>query len=469
MRRSTGWTMRWARLSRKASIAAGCAAIACLAACSHPSRPPAGQLPPVVLDTTALRPPAADTTTPEQLPAIAAPNEQPLGGQGRVVRIALATSAGKVTISGTGAWRLFDTGGASTLVRAAGGELWTVESRNGLLRAVNDDGTVTPERPAPFVARAASRGAVLTVNGARYRGEVWVMPAANGDDVMVVNRLYLEDYLRGVVPMEIGHRTAAEREAVAAQAIAARSYAYTHIASDARPYDMRNTVVDQVYGGADAETPLGDTAVLETRGLVLTYHGVVVNAPYHSACGGRTAAASEIWRSPDEPYLVSVSDRIPGTDRFYCDIAPRFRWERTFTRAALRALLDRYLKDYATVSSRGPGAPRSLAVESRTPSGRVRALEIVTDRGHYTVRMDNIRFVLRSSDGEILNSTAFTVENERDANGELSRVIVRGSGYGHGVGMCQWGAIGRARAGQDYRTILRAYYPGTTVAVVGSA
>ena len=463
--------MRWARSVRKAAFGAGFAAGAGLAACkSGARRPPVATLPPVVLDTTALPPPpAADTSTPEQLPTIAAPTEQPLGAQGRVVRIALATAADKVTISATGSWRLFDSGGASTLVRADGGELWTVQSRDGMLRAVNDDGTATPSRGAPFVARAASRGAVLTVNGVHYRGEVWVLPAPDGDDVLVVNRLYLEDYLRGVVPMEIGHRTADEREAVAAQAIAARSYAYTHIAADARPYDMRSTVVDQVYGGADAETPLGDTAVAETRGLVLTYRGVVVNAPYHSACGGHTAAASEVWRSPDEPYLVSVSDRIPGTDRFYCDIAPRFRWERTFTRAALRAVLDRYLKDYTTVSSRGPGAPRVLDVESRTPSGRVRALEIVTDRGHYTVRMDNIRFVLRASDGEILNSTAFTVENERDANGDLSRVIVRGDGYGHGVGMCQWGAIGRARAGQDYRTILRAYYPGTTVAVVGSA
>lgn len=460
--------MRWARYSRKTAFGAGCAAVAGLAACSHPPRPPAAQLPPVVLDTTALPPPTADTTTPEQLPDITAPAEQPLGAQGRVVRIALETAADKVTISATGAWRLLDSGGASTLVRADAGELWTVQNRDGMLRAVNDDGTVTPGRAAPFVARAASRGAVLTVNGVHYRGEVWVAPAPNGDGLLVVNRLYLEDYLRGVVPMEIGHRTADEREAVAAQAIAARSYAYTHIALS-RTYDMRRTVVDQVYGGADAETPLGDTAVAETRGLVLTYRGVVVNAPYHSACGGHTAAASEVWRSPDEPYLVSVSDRIPGTDRFYCDIAPRFRWERTFTRAALRALLDRYLKDYATVSSRGPGAPRALDVESRTPSGRVRALEVVTDRGHYTVRMDNIRFVLRAADGEILNSTAFTVENERDADGELSRVIVRGSGYGHGVGMCQWGAIGRARAGQDYRTILRAYYPGTTVAVVGSA
>lgn len=462
--------MHSAPRSRKAARAAACAAAAALAACSSGGpRPPVAKLPPTVLDTTALPPPpAADTTTPEQLPDITAPGEQQLGTQGKVVRIALATSADKVTISSTGAWRLFDGGGVSTLVRAEGGQLWTVQNHKGVLRAVDDDGTVTPDRPAPFVARAASRGAVLTVNGAHYRGEVWVLPASNGDDVIVVNRLYLEDYLRGVVPMEIGHRTEDEREAVAAQAVAARSYAYTHIASDARPFDMRSTVADQVYGGADAETPLADTAVAETRGLVLTYRGVVVNAPYHSVCGGRTAAASEIWRGGDEPYLKAVSDRIPGSDRFYCDIAPRFSWERTFTRAALRALLDRYLKDYTKVSTRGPGAPRAIAVASRTPSGRVRDLEIVTDRGRYTVRMDNIRFVLRASDGEILNSTSFTVENERDADGDLARVIVRGNGYGHGVGMCQWGAIGRARAGQDYRTILRAYYPGTTVAVVGA-
>ncbi|HEY7876851.1 MAG TPA: SpoIID/LytB domain-containing protein [Gemmatimonadaceae bacterium] len=460
--------MRWARLARKAALPA---VLAAAAACvtTGPKQPAAG-VPPLVIDTTGAVPPpsVADTTTPEPLPDISAPQDQQLGAQGRVVRIALAIGTRRVTVSATGDWRLFDSGGASTLVRAAGGELWSIEQRDGMLRAVNDDGTVTATRPSPFLARAASRGAVLTVNGTRYRGEVWITPTADGSGLTVVNRLYLEDYLRGVVPMEIGHRAPDEAAAVQAQAIAARSYAYTHLAERSHPYDMRNSVVDQVYGGADAETPLGDSAVAETRALVLTYHGVVVNAPYHSACGGHTAAASEIWRTADEPYLVSVSDRIPGTDHYYCDIAPRFRWERTFSRAALRALLDRYLKDYVAVSSRGPGAPRSVSIDSRTASGRVRALSITTDRGRYTLRMNDIRFVLRSADGEILNSTSFSVDNERDANGTLARVVVHGSGYGHGVGMCQWGAIGRARAGQDFRTILRAYYPGTTVAVVGA-
>lgn len=457
--------MRWPSLARKAALPAVLAAAACVT--SGPRQPEAG-VPPLVADTAALPPPAVDTAMPEPLPDISAPEQQQLGALGRVVRIALATSATQVTLSATGEWRLLDSGGASTLVHAEGGEPWMVDASSGLMRAVNDDGVVTASRPAPFVARAAGRGSVLTVNGARYRGEVWIMPN-DGGGLTVVNRLYLEDYLRGVVPMEIGHRTLDEAAAVAAQAVAARSYAYTHLAGPGQRYDMRNTVADQVYGGADAETPLGDAAVAQTRGLVLTYHGVVINAPYHSTCGGRTAAASEVWRTGDEPYLVSVSDRIPGTDRYYCDISPRFRWQRTFTRATLRALLDRYLKDYAAVSSRGPGAPRSVSVDSHTPSGRVHTLSIVTDRGRYRLQKNDIRFVLRSSDGEILNSTAFTVEDVHDPDGRLSAVVVRGSGYGHGVGMCQWGAIGRARAGQDFRTILRAYYPGTTVQVAGAS
>jgi stage II sporulation protein D len=331
---------------------------------------------------------------------------------------------------------------------------------------VRADGAPTPDRRAPFLARPVTPGGFVTVNGKPYRGEVSVIPTGAG--LTVVNRLYLEDYLRGVVPLEIGRRAPGERAAVAAQAVAARSYAYTHVSDDpGRPYDMVATVMDQVYGGVSAETPLSDSAVAATSGLVLTYHGRVVNAPYHSTCGGSTAGSSEVWqRSADEPYLVPVSDRIPGTDRFYCDPSPKFRWVRTFDRASLAAILEKYLSTYAPVSDGHVGTPRSLEVSGSTASGRVRGLVITTDRGRYTLRGNDIRFVLRSPGGEILNSTYFSLDNERGPDGELSRVVVRGAGYGHGIGMCQWGAIGRARAGQDFRTILQTYYPGTIVAGV---
>jgi stage II sporulation protein D len=387
---------------------------------------------------------------------------------GQPVRIALARGERRVAISATGEWRLYDSGGESTLLRAAAGEMWAVEAQRGALRAVGADGVVMSLRPAPFVARPAVKGSFITVDGKSYRGEVWFF--ADGEGVTAVNRLAMENYLRGVVPLEIGNRAQSERAAVEAQAVAARSYAYTHLAPSAtRLYDMVATVMDQVYGGVKAETPISDAAVAATVGLVLTYRGVVVNAPYHSTCGGRTARASEVWpRSGDEPYLVPVSDRIPGTDRYYCDISPRFSWTRTFTEQALRSALDRYLRNYASVPRAGPGRPEAVTVASHTPSGRVRDLVITTDRGRYTLRENDIRFVLRSSSGEILNSTYFSVDEKRDggARGRLSSLVVRGSGYGHGIGMCQWGAIGRARAGQDFREILRTYYPGTVVTVM---
>jgi stage II sporulation protein D len=196
---------------------------------------------------------------------------------------------------------------------------------------------------------------------------------------------------------------------------------------------------------------------------VLQYAGRVVNAPYHSACGGSTAAAEEIWRTSSEPYLQRVSDQIPGTDRFYCDIAPRFRWTRTLDGATLRAALVKYLSTYTQTPGGYPGTPHDVEVDTRTPSGRVGTLKIATDRGNYVLRGNDVRYVLRAPGGEILNSTAFTVESTPDRDGSIARLVVRGTGYGHGVGMCQWGAIGRARAGQDYLTILRTYYPGTTV------
>jgi stage II sporulation protein D len=222
-------------------------------------------------------------------------------------------------------------------------------------------------------------------------------------------------------------------------------------------------VADQVYGGVDVETPLANRAIASTRGLVLKYAGRVVNAPYSSSCGGQTAEASEVWNSADVPYLKNVSDRIPGTDRYYCDISPRFTWTKTFDEPDLVGTISRYLSTVATVAGDDPGRPRAIVIASKTASGRVGEMRITTDRGTYTVRGNNTRYVLRGAGGEILNSTYFSVDSAQERDGYLRRLTLRGGGYGHGVGMCQWGAIGRARAGQNFRTILATYYPGTTV------
>ena len=110
-----------------------------------------------------------------------------------------------------------------------------------------------------------------------------------------MNVVKIDDYVRGVVPLEIGTTAAEDSAAVQAQAVTARSYAYTHVSSDpSRPYDVTDGTLDQVYGGVAAETPVGSEAVESTRTLVLKYAGRVVNAPYHSTCGGATAAASGV-------------------------------------------------------------------------------------------------------------------------------------------------------------------------------
>jgi stage II sporulation protein D len=390
-------------------------------------------------------------------------NTRPAGGVSRndndqTVRIALALSRRTARISATGAWNVYDGAGDRLLARLQAGDSFTVQTRNGML--VPSAGSIPAVR-GPLIARPADSGSLVGFDGHRYRGEIAI--ATSGDGMSVINRVGVEDYLRGVVPLEIGtDRTLVESAAVEAQAIAARSFTYTRM-DDSRPYDMVATVADQVYGGVDAERPLSDAAVAATRNMVMMYAGRVINAPYHSNSGGVTAAASEVWHSGDEPYLVSVSDRIPGTEHYYGEDSPRFRWTRTLDAPALAALLDRYLPQYSSAQRGRIGALRKVTETGRTQSGRIAGLIFETDRGSFTVRGNDVRFILRSPGGDILPSTLFTFDQITGRDGCVTQLTIRGSGNGHGVGMDQWGAIARARAGQNVMTILHTYYPGTTI------
>ncbi|MFN8572269.1 MAG: SpoIID/LytB domain-containing protein [Gemmatimonadaceae bacterium] len=189
-----------------------------------------------------------------------------------------------------------------------------------------------------------------------------------------------------------------------------------------------------------------------------------MGAPYHAVCGGRTAAASEVWRSVGAPYLQGVSDQVPGSDRSYCDLSPRFRWDRSFTAAALRDVFERYARQYVAATTTSFGAVRDVRVSQTTGAGRVATLDVVTDGGTYQLIGNDIRLVLRGSSGDLLPSTYFSLEPVVGRDGKLMQLLVHGRGNGHGVGMCQWGAIGRARSGQDVRTILRAYFPSADLA-----
>jgi stage II sporulation protein D len=327
------------------------------------------------------------------------------------------------------------------------------------VRAVHADAPATPWVNGALTLEMA--GGEVVWRQKTYRGALTYV--ATDSALLVVNRVDVEDYLRGVLPLEIGARQTSDHAAVEAQAVAARSFTYTKmLARGTRDFDLRATESDQVYGGVAVETFWGDLAVAATAGWVLSFHGQVVTAPYHSACGGSTALPSETWRGGQDGYLRSVSDTSPRTGRPWCDIAPRAQWERRFTMADLATAIDRYARDYATVPPGASGSIRDARIEGRTVSGRARAIIFTTGAGNVTVRGNDIRYVLRPSGGELLPSSMFSVVTERE-NGQLRALVLRGRGNGHGVGLCQWGAIAHARAGDDFRAILKAYYPGADI------
>jgi len=409
-------------------------------------------------------------------------------GTPHLVGIVLSSLATSGTLSATGEWRLY-ADGDHLLVRGTGRGTWTVARHGSKVRVSSRDG-LAATRDGILVAQPVSPETYLTWNGRPYRGTLELNATSNG--LLVVNRLPVEDYVRGVVSQELGPVGPADSAAAQAQAVAARSYAYVRlndpdIPAGGRRYDLVATVTDQVYGGVGGETAVGNAAVASTSGIVITYGGRVVNAPYHASCGGTTAEPEDVWRAPAQPYLQRVSDQIPGTDHYYCEGSAEFRWARTFTRAELNAALERNLRQYAVMGSgtsggqgsetNGDNSPdangshaigsvRSVAVDALTPSGRVAWVTVATDRATYRVRGNDIRFVFRLPRGEILKSTYFLIDDEPMRDGQLASLTLRGRGNGHGVGMCQWGAIGRARAGQDFQTILGTYYPGTTLAHV---
>ena len=441
------------RLARRRNALAALALAAAIASCRGTlSRGPAPEEPVARSPReTARRDTVGGDTT---FPMMPGPGRRVVGAS---IRVAIAQGVPSARITGNGRWALLDAEGAAVTV-AGTGERWSLSARGSRIRAVREDDGWSVNVAAPVVLKPIESGARLSLGPREYRGELMVW--ADDDRLVVVNRLPIEEYLRGVVPLEIGERAPAERAAVEAQAIAARSYAYTHLSPGQR-FDVRSTVDDQVYGGANAERPLSDAAVAATRGQVLRYEGRIAETPYHSTCGGSTAEPGEVWNGErGAPYLRRVSDRIPGTDRYYCDPSPRFEWKRSMEGDEIARAVTTYLRGRGSRSM--VGSVRSVRVDTRTPSGRVGALVIESADGDETrLRGNEIRYALRQPGGELLNSTYFSVERTGREG-----FVLRGHGYGHGIGMCQWGAIGRARAGQDAATILRTYYPGTSVGFV---
>jgi stage II sporulation protein D len=282
----------------------------------------------------------------------------------------------------------------------------------------------------------ASAPAYVLVNGKRYRGIVEISCADKG--LLVVNELPLEDYLVGLINCEISSQW--PMEAIKAQAVIARSYAvYQKEARKYALYHLESSVLDQVYDGCDIEDSRAVRGVRETAGEVLTYEKNVIQAFYHSNCGGHTEASENVWGYA-QPYLQ-------GVDCDYCLTAPSGRWEQVLTLKKIEGLL------------KGSGFQvaglREIKAGRRNKSGRLTELALHSARGRLAVSAVSFRKAIGYT---VIKSTNFEVRTVGDD------VYFTGIGYGHGVGLCQWGAKQRALGGFDYREILSYYYPGTKLA-----
>ena len=376
---------------------------------------------------------------------------------GPPIRVGVAVAApGPLAISSASAIQIRDAQSEDTFGRHVGQLTASSNAGDVVVRAA--DGTTVARAPAVlFVSDGVEP---LALNGRTYRGTLEVF-AVDNSSLNAVNELPLEDYLLGVVPIEIGSRTEEEFAAVAAQAVAARTYAIAHLrAREEMGFDVFGSVEDQAYGGMSAERPEATRAVRETAGRVLMYAGLPIRAMYHSTCGGHTSAVEEVLDREPAPYLRPVSDRAPdGTD--YCSISPRHRWVDTLLASDLNGRVKDQVQRIYGASASAIGNIVGLRVVERTPSGRVAALAVRGTRSEFVLERLDIRIALQDETGRILGSTDFEVRSRDDGTVEL-----HGRGYGHGSGMCQWGAIARARAGQDWMTILETYYAGAELVSV---
>lgn len=279
-----------------------------------------------------------------------------------------------------------------------------------------------------------------------YRGWVELIPGESG--VIAINQVGLEDYVSSVVGSEMGHRF--PMEALKAQAVASRTYALYHRSRRSQqPFDLGSGIDWQVYKGVAAESNRTQAAARETAGQVLVHQGQLINAVFHSSGGGHTDDAGNVWLE-SRPYLQGVPD--------FDHHSPVFSWTATIPAQQLQQLAG------------GIGAIRSIEILRSSPWGRAITLRLVGSQGSKDVSGSEFRRALG------LRSTMIAISSRGEAATTASLTPaganfpaffqIQGRGYGHGVGMSQWGAAALASQNYSYQQILSHYYRNTSLAVV---
>jgi stage II sporulation protein D len=324
------------------------------------------------------------------------------------------------------------------------------------LQLFNQNRNLLYRNAFPVVLVPGDADSRFRYQGREHGGAIYFQQAPPGG-IYLINKILLEEYLKGVVPSEIPANQSQDFEAVKAQAICARTYALKRIEENSgRPYDIQATIADQVYSGYERRASLADQAVDESAGVILTYQGRTAIVYYHSTCGGELEAARNIFPGVNPPYLQGGTDAVGSS--FSCSISPYFRWEQkrsfeeldqAFFRYFKRSMLSQPVADTLQLTY-------GLQISGRDSSGRVTQLRISYADTTAELNGYQIRRFLAPAGSTYLPSTLFYFSQSGD-----STLVIHGAGNGHGVGMCQFGALFMARRGFQHYHILSKYFPGT--------
>ena len=289
---------------------------------------------------------------------------------------------------------------------------------------------------SPVKLLAADGGDCVNLNGHFYKGDIYMKTTAD-DKLEVIEHLSIEDYLYGVLPVEMSPDW--PLEALKAQAVASRTYALKN-ANPKKDYDITDGADTQVYNGASGMNSRIIDAVRSTRGEVLKYKEKLITAFFHACCGGHTASASSAWGEDVIKPLYGVRDP-------FCSDSIHSSWEYYATARDLLSFIQK--KGSSALKIKG------VRISERDRSGRALKLKFATDAGSFTAAAAELRKNFGTYD---IKSTFITRITPGSGGYEFY-----GRGWGHGVGMCQEGAKHMALNGKNYKKILRQYYPGTSI------
>jgi len=385
---------------------------------------------------------ALPSCRPEHTPRLIEPE-----GREPLVRVRLTFDAPAAPVSVRGKWQLYDLATGRLLQNGEDLAPKALAAQGNFLML---NGRSLETERAAIVPQTDG---ALAVNDLRYRGQLRLF-AVEGR-VVLVNALPLESYVAGVVGAEMPPSW--HLEALKAQAVAARSYALFHMKRPGRSaaFDLSDSpAVHQAYDGLRKETDTSAAAAVQTRGRVLAWNDQgtekVLEAFFHSTCGGRTLPIQEVW--PGSPPCGPLA----GVECGYCRTSPAWHWTLRLPAAMLR---ERLILAAPMLTTMGPIHRLAVRPEDRSPGGVVRAVSAwTTDGERWPVPVAVFRRAIYAS--HPIRSERFEVTL---AEGTAT---ITGRGYGHGVGLCQFGAQGLAAQGRSAEAILSYYYPGSRLVQV---